>query len=122
MSFLFQKFIPSAKEVQLQTIITNLLAHPKTNLLMDPLREHYYIDNKELSYFLLITDNMVKITNHKFYYTNEISGRFSTELMKVVKEAISKDRQRIEDEMFKNESELLLEITRKVTKKSLVSN
>jgi len=89
---------------------------------MDPLRYHYYIDNKELSYFVLITDNSIKITNHKFYYTNAISGRFSLQIQDLVKLAISKDRQRIEDEMFKNETELLLEISKKVSPKNLITN
>ena len=119
MRLLFPKYPPTPKEIQLKFIISNLLQHPKTKLLMDPLREHYYIDNKELSYFVLITDSTIKITNHKFYYTNDISGRFSTSIQNIIKSAISKDRQRIEDEMFKNEAELLLEISKKVTPKSL---
>jgi len=119
MNLFFLKFKPSAKETQLTTIIDKLLDHPQTKLLMDPLREHFYLDNKGLNYFVLITNNIVKITNHKFYYTNEISGRFALELQSVVKSAISRDRQRIEDEMFKNETELLLNITKKLTIKTL---
>jgi hypothetical protein len=119
MRSIFSKYPPTPKEIQLKFIISNLLQHPKTKLLMDPLREHYYIDNKELNYFVLITDSTIKITNHKFYYTNDISGRFSTSIQNIMKSAISEDRQRIEDEMFKNEAELLLEISKKVSPKGM---
>ena len=121
MSFLFPKYQLSDKEKQIKDIIENLLNDPNTTKLMDPITSHYYLDNKKLGYFMLISYSFVKITNHKFYYTENISGRFSSEIEKSIRIAISKDRRRIEDEMFKNESELLTNILKKVTVPSLKS-
>lgn len=119
MSLLFPKYKPTIKEEQIKNIIQKLLDHPETIKLMDPLTSHYYLDNKQLEYFMLITYNFVKITNHKFYYTENISGKFGEELEKTVKAAISKDRKRIEEEMFKNETDLLLKIDQKISSNSL---
>ena len=119
MSLLFPKYRPSQKEEQVKSIIEKLLAHPDTIKLMDPLTSHYYLDNKTLEYFMLVTYNFVKITNHKFYYTENISGKFGEDLEKTIKAAISKDRRRIEDEMFKNETDLLVKIDQKISSNSL---
>ena len=114
MSLLFPKYKPTAKEEQIKNIIQKLLDHPETSKLMDPLTSHYYLDNKQLEYFMLITYNFVKITNHKFYYTENINSRFGEDLEKIIKIAISKDRKKIEEEMFKNEQDLLTKIDQKI--------
>lgn len=119
MSVLFPKYRPTAKEEQIQGILQKLLDHPETVKLMDPITNHYYLDNKSLEYFVLVTYDFVKITNHKFFYTENINGKFGTELEKVIRGAISKDRRRIEDEMFKNETDLLTKIDQKLTTNSL---
>tara|TARA_R110000822_G_scaffold154576_2_gene294321 strand:- start:645 stop:1001 length:357 start_codon:yes stop_codon:yes gene_type:complete len=117
MSFLFPKYQLSDKEKQIKDIIENLLNDSNTTKLMDPITSHYYLDNKKLGYFMVISYSFVKITNHKFYYTENISGRFSSEIEKSIRIAISKDRRRIEDEMFKNESDLLTKIQNNCSKK-----
>jgi hypothetical protein len=114
MSLLFPKYKPTFKELKLKEIIQKLLNHPETIKLMDPITTHYYLDNKKLEYFLLVTYNFVKITNHKFYYTENINSRFGEDLEKIIKIAISKDRKKIEDEMFKNEQDLLTKIDQKI--------
>jgi hypothetical protein len=114
MSLLFPKYKPTAKEAQLKEIIQKLLNHPETIKLMDPITTHYYLDNKKLEYFVLVTYNFVKITNHKFYYTENINSRFGEDLEKIIKIAISKDRKKIEEEMFKNEQDLLTKIDQKI--------
>lgn len=119
MSVLFPKYRPTAKEEQIQGILQKLLDHPETVKLMDPITNHYYLDNKSLEYFVLVTYDFVKITNHKFFYTENINGKFGSELEKTIRGAISKDRRRIEDEMFKNETDLLTKIDQKLTTNSL---
>lgn len=119
MSVLFPKYRPTVKEEQIQGILQKLLDHPETVKLMDPITNHYYLDNKALEYFVLVTYDFVKITNHKFFYTENINGKFGSELEKVIRGAISKDRRRIEDEMFKNETDLLTKIDQKLTANSL---
>jgi hypothetical protein len=119
MSLLFPKYRPTSKEEQIQGILQKLLDHPETIKLMDPITNHYYLDNKTLEYFVLVTYDFVKITNHKFYYTENINGKFGTELEKVIRAAISKDRRRVEEEMFKNETDLLVKIDQKISSNSL---
>jgi hypothetical protein len=114
MSLLFPKYRPTQKEEQILNILQKLLEHPDTVKLMDPITVHYYLDNTALDYFVLVTHDFVKITNHKFYYTENVNTRFSMELEKIIKLAISKDRKRIEDEMFKNQSDLLTSIYQKL--------
>lgn len=122
MSLLFPKYRPTKKEEQILGILQKLLDHPDTVKLMDPITVHYYLDNTPLGYFVLVTHDFVKITNHKFYYTENINIKFSVELEKIIKLAISKDRKRIEDEMFKNQSDLLASIYQKLSDSSPSSN
>ena len=116
---LFSKYKLTEKEQNIRDIIERLLEHPDTVKSMDPISLHYYLNNKKLGYFTIISYSFVKITNHKFYYTENISGRFSNEIEESIRVAISKDRRRIEDEMFKNESDLLTNILKKITPTSL---
>ena len=98
------------KENQMFSIVVKMANHQDTLILMDPLRDVYYMDNKRMNYFVMVSSDIIKITNHKFYYTNQINFRFSDVLIEKIKLAISKDRKRIEDDMFKNELNLLTDI------------
>ena len=68
------------------------------------------MDNKRMNYFVMVTSDIIKITNHKFYYTNQINLKFSDILVEKIKLAISRDRKKVEEEMFKNELNLLTDI------------
>jgi hypothetical protein len=114
MSLLFPKYKLTEKEQYIKNIIEKLLEHPNTTKLMDPITLHYYLDNRTLGYFVLVNDELIKITNHKFYYTENFSSLFGRELEKVIGIAISRDRKRVEEEMFKNESNLLGNIMDKI--------
>lgn len=98
------------KENQIFSIVVKMANHQDTLILMDPLRDVYYMDNKRMNYFVMVSSDIIKITNHKFYYTNQIHFKFSDVLIEKIKLAISKDRQKIEQEMFKNELNLLTDI------------
>jgi hypothetical protein len=98
------------KENQIFSIVVKMANHQDTLILMDPLRDVYYMDNKRMNYFVMVSSDLIKITNHKFYYTNQIHFKFSDVLVEKIKLAISKDRQKIEQEMFKNELNLLTDI------------
>ena len=102
------------KENQIFSIILKMANHQDTLILMDPLRDVYYMDNKVMNYFVMVSSDIIKITNHKFYYTNQISFKFSEVLIGKIKLAISKDRKRIEEDMFKNEITLLTDIDSKM--------
>jgi hypothetical protein len=102
------------KENQIFSIILKMSNHQDTLILMDPLRDVYYMDNKTMNYFVMVSSDIIKITNHRFYYTNQISFKFSEVLIEKIKLAISKDRQKIEQQMFKNELDLLNDIDSKM--------
>lgn len=102
------------KENQIFSIVVKMSNHQDTLILMDPLRDVYYMDNKRMNYFVMVSSDIIKITNHKFYYTNQINFKFSDVLIEKIKLAISKDRQRVEREMFKNELNLLTDIDSKM--------
>jgi hypothetical protein len=103
------------KENQIFSIVLKISNHQDTLILMDPLRDVYYMDNKTMNYFVMVSSDIVKITNHKFYYTNQVSFKFSEVLIEKIKLAISKDRSKIEKNMFKNELDLLNDIDSKIS-------
>lgn len=110
----FKPYKMNDKENQIFSIVVKMANHQDTLILMDPLRDVYYMDNRKMNYFVMISMDAIKITNHKFYYTNQLAIKFGDMLLAKVKLAISKDRMKIENEMFKNELNLLSEIDSKM--------
>ena len=115
MSIFNKSYKMNEKENQIFSIVSKMTNHPSTSFLMDPLTDRYFMDNKKLGYFVIVSYNSVKITNHQFYYTNQIIMKFADVLIAKIKLAISKDRQKIEEQMFKNELNLLSDIESNLT-------
>jgi hypothetical protein len=98
------------KENQILDIINIFAQHPETSILTCPSTERYFLENKTLNYFIIISYRQLKITNHAFYYSNDIPGRVFDKLREIVVTEIKKQRDLLEQEIFSNENDLLLKI------------
>jgi len=98
------------KENQILDIINIFAQHPETSILTCPTTERYFLENKTLNYFIILSYRQLKITNHAFYYSNDIPGRLSDKLKELIVMEIKKQRDLLEQEIFSNENELLLKI------------
>ncbi len=100
----------SDKENQILDIINIFSQHPETSILTCPTTERYFLENRALNYFIIISYRQLKITNHAFYYSNDISGLLFNRLREVIITQIRKQRDLLEQEIFSNENDLLSKI------------
>jgi len=94
------------KEILTQKVIAHLLATPSTHYLMTP-SGRYYLQTKDRKYIVILQDNFVKITNHSYSFEFNISSPLSNRLISLVEKKIERVRNQMENEMFKNEINIL---------------
>jgi hypothetical protein len=104
---LIPKHKPSQNEVLVMEIIESLFNSKDTECITAPISGKYYITNKKLQYWVMVGDNFITITNHRFTYTMNLSVLFYDNLVKMIRDFIEKDREEFEKEVFKNELDLL---------------
>lgn len=97
------------REYLTKKVIIKLLMNPKTHYLMTP-SKRYYIQTEDKRYTIILQNNFVKLTNHKYSFEFTIGSYVSNELIELVERAIEKARNKMEDELSKNEINILKEI------------
>jgi len=97
------------REYLTKRVIIRLLANPKTHYLMTP-SGRYYLQTEDKKYTLILQNNFVKLTNHTYSFEFTISSYVSNELIALVERAIEKTRSKMEDELSKNEVNILKEM------------
>jgi len=96
-------------------IITKLCDDPNTEFRMSPTEKYYGINDK-LKYYVVACEDYVKITNHTFYLTKYGHIKQMTKVIDLIRDRIEKDRDELEEEIFKNEIALLTKISSNITK------
>ena len=81
----------------------------KTHYLMTP-SGRYYLQTEDKKYTLILQNNFVKLTNHTYSFEFTIGSYVSDELIALVERAIEKTRSKMEDELSKNEINILKEM------------
>jgi hypothetical protein len=99
------------REYLTKKVIIRLLSNPKTHYLMTP-SSRYYIQTEDKRYTIILQNNFVKLTNHRYSFEFTIGSYVSNELIKLVERAIEKNRSKMEDELSKNEINILKELLR----------
>jgi hypothetical protein len=97
------------REYLTKRVIIKLLANPKTHYLMTP-SSRYYLQTEDKKYTLILQNNFVKLTNHTYSFEFTIGSHVSNELIALIKRAIEKTRSKMEDELSKNEINILKEM------------
>jgi len=96
-------------DILAKKIIAKLLSKPDTIYLMAP-SGRYYLQTGDKKFFVVISDNFIKITNHKYTYENQLSIQVSGELITLISRALERSRVKMEREIFKSEINVLNEI------------
>jgi len=99
----------SETDVLAKRIIVKFLSKPDTVYLMAPSGK-YYLHTGDKKLFVMINDNFIKITNHKYTYENRLSMATSGELISLISRALERSRLKMEKEVFKSEINLLNDI------------
>lgn len=111
-----EKVFPSYKmnetEQQIKDVIDLMLKQKDTDVISSPVSGKYYISNKRLQYYIMVNDFGVTITNHKFSLEYGAAPKYTSIVIEIVRQYMEKDRERFEQEVFKNRIELLKGIKR----------
>lgn len=99
-----------ADTAMIYTIIRAMVKHPKTKLLTAPISQTFYLENKELDYFIVVDYDNIKITNHKFFSSKSINTADGDKIIDYIKSQIENSRKEMEVEMFKNQNALYHDI------------
>lgn len=87
-------------------IVRAMVKHPGTKFLTAPISQTYYLENKELEYFIVVDYDNIRITNHKFFASRQIKGQDGDKIVNYIKNHIESIRKEMETEIFKNQSAL----------------
>lgn len=111
-----EKVFPSYKmnetEQQIKDVIDLMLKQKDTDVISSPVSGKYYISNKRLQYYIMVNDFGVTITNHKFSLEYGAAPKYTSIVIEIVRQYMERDRERFEQEVFKNRIELLKGIKR----------
>ena len=103
----FFKHTPTEQEQQFIQIVQDLLKHPKTTIRMTPRTHKYYLSNAPKHYDVMIKDSGIQITNSKFSFAKNLHPKTYNMILELVDEVMEVDRQKSEDKIFQNETEML---------------
>jgi hypothetical protein len=110
------KYKLSERENKIKELIEIFICNKNTNILTCPITGRYFLENKKLSYYFVIHQNSIKITNHKHHYNYDICGRFSSIITNIIVDRIKYQRDILEQEIFNNENTLLNQIKETILK------
>jgi hypothetical protein len=99
-------------------IVRAMSKHPKTKFLTAPISQTYYLENKELEYFIVVDYDNIRITNHKFFASKHINSNDGDKIISYIKTHIEGIRKEMESEIFKNQSALYKNIYESLTQQS----
>jgi len=98
---------PDAQECQFINIVEDLLQHPKTSIVMTPLSNKYFVINESKHYYIKMQSPMIQLTNSEFSFAKSLNFNACDIILNKLHTAIEKDRQKFEDRIFTNETEML---------------
>ena len=85
------------------TIVRAMAKHPKTKMLTAPVSHTYYLENKDLGYFIVVEYDRIRITNHTFFSYKSLNPSDGDKIINYIKMQIENSRKIMEDEIFQNQ-------------------
>jgi hypothetical protein len=98
---------PDPQELQFINIIDDLLKHPKTTVVMTPLTDKYFVINESKHYYIKMQSPTIQFTNSKFSFAKTLNFKACDIILSKIHDMIEKDRQKIDDKIFTNETQML---------------
>ena len=98
---------PDARETQFINIVDSLLKDAKTTVVMTPLTDKYFVINESKHYYIKMQSPNIQFTNSKFSFAKTLNFKACDIILNKIHDVIEKDRQKIEDRIFTNETEML---------------
>lgn len=100
---LFKKRKLRDDERAIKDLLIKIISNPNSVVLVSPLSNTIYIRTEDKSYCMIISEDIIKISNHRMFIETPTSFFFSKKIYKIIHFYVEKHKQQIENEMFNNE-------------------
>ena len=91
-------------------VIDNMCHHEDTDIIINPSNMDYLISNKVLHFDVIITSNVVSITNSKYASKSQYPDKVIEIFKSTVRKKAIEERTKIIDSILEREKNLLLEV------------
>lgn len=98
---------PTKDELYIRDIVVEYLKNEKVKKEVTPVSNVYYLSNFDENIFIMLTDSVVQITNHRFFYKKTFAIGFVDRLKKLVDKSIEDEKEAFKKRIFSNEIDLL---------------
>jgi uncharacterized protein YifN (PemK superfamily) len=105
-----------SNERLIRDIVVKIASNPKNSILVSPISNRVHIQTEDKSYAVILSENRVKISNHKIFIETSIDPFFSKMLYSITFKYVEKYRKEVDKNTSKNELNGLNSILTQLTK------
>jgi len=100
----------------IRDIVVKIASNSKNSILVSPISNRVHIQTEDKSYAVILSENRVKISNHKIFIETSIDPFFSKMLYSIAFKYVEKYRKEVDKNTSKNELNGLNSILTQLTK------
>lgn len=98
------------------SVVQSLIHDPSSVLIYTPKTFKYYIKNEFLGVYVLMTDSVLSVTNHRYSYEIKISPKNERKLSRIFDGQLESRGEKYDEEMILQIKESLNDIYNKISK------
>ena len=111
----YKKELLDQNDVLIKKTVANLLSSDKNIINIFPTTNSIYIQTEDKEYTVILSENKVKITNHKLFIETYISDSFGRELTTMIYRCLDKRKTQMDSLITQNELDGLTYILNSLT-------
>jgi len=90
-------------EKLIKSVVIKIASNPKNSILVSPISNHVHIQTEDKNYAVILSENRVKIANHKIFIETSLDPFFCKMLYGIAFKYVEKYRQAVDENTSKNE-------------------
>jgi hypothetical protein len=90
-------------EKLIKEVLLKIVSNPSSTILISPLSKTIYIQTENKDYTIVLSNDKIRITNHKLFIETPTDFFFSNDLFDIVYHYVEKYRLEMDKEIFKDE-------------------
>lgn len=107
---IFKSDVPPKDYLYIRDIIVKYLNDGNIQKLVSPSSGEYFLINQKDHVNICVTERKIIISNHIYRYEKEFHFQLIERLIKIIKNKIESDRQKLKTELFQDEIDILRKI------------
>lgn len=115
LSKIVPQYKPTTSEDLIKDIVEASLKHPVTRITRCINTDSFYVTNSELEYYIKLNRVSITISNHSYTFREGLSETFCKILYKIIDVHLEARISMFENEVFKNQTDLLNQIKEKLS-------